>query len=41
MKALTNIGIYPTENVQVLKTIQQVFNQALQILLHYINVFQK
>ena len=32
MKALTNIGIYPTKNVQAQKTLQQVINEVLPIL---------
>jgi|GEM_PF-1308871 hypothetical protein len=38
MKVLTNIGIYPTDKVEVQQTIQQVFNQVLQILLKHVNL---
>lgn len=36
MKALTNIGIYPTKNVQGQKTLQQVINEVLPILLKHV-----
>ena len=38
MKALTNIGIYPTDKVEVPQTIQQVLNDVLQILLKYVSL---
>tara|TARA_B100000678_G_scaffold290693_1_gene304327 strand:- start:10122 stop:11000 length:879 start_codon:yes stop_codon:yes gene_type:complete len=38
MKALTNIGIYPTKNVQGQKTLQQVINEVLPILLKQISL---
>lgn len=36
MKVLTNIGIYPTDKVEVQQTIQQVLNEVLQILLKHV-----
>ena len=36
MKVLTNIGIYPTDKVEVQQTIQQVLNDVLQILLKHV-----
>ncbi|MGI0105619.1 hypothetical protein [Salinimicrobium sp. WS361] len=38
MKALTNIGIYPADKVEVQETIQQVLNDVLQILLKHVNL---
>ena len=38
MKVLTNIGIYPADKVEVQQTVQQVLNDALQILLKHVNL---
>ncbi|MBI6117257.1 hypothetical protein [Salegentibacter maritimus] len=38
MKALTNIGIYPTKNVQGQKTLQQIINEVLPILLKQVSL---
>ncbi|GHA30436.1 hypothetical protein GCM10007103_09770 [Salinimicrobium marinum] len=38
MKVLTNIGIYPTDKVEVQQTIQQVLNDVLQTLLKHVNL---
>ena len=38
MKVLTNIGIYPTDKVEVQQTLQQVLNDVLQILLKHVDL---
>lgn len=38
MKVLTNIGIYPTNHAEAQKTIQQVLNDVLHILLKNTNL---
>ena len=38
MKALTNIGIYPTDHEEVHQTTQQVLNDVLQILLKHVSL---